>query len=415
MGFEFKQKTHVNYVLRGKEVPFYINPATGDFWFKGISLVKVPSAGISNQPSDDLPFSDDDDEEVEEMLNEQDLLGSQLSRKRSNVDLQNPTRSKIGMSDKYNWPPEHPKTKRTNNDGSNDSNSSQKHGLTRQDAIHPKQQFNEKNLDRIDNCRDIEELAKVMQEKFEKFQMPRHLPSAWIKHFETFVNDTSSNNDIDTDNRKLNLLPFFLDKECCSTWFFDQRSQAKKTWDAVKSDFINYFMSKYWSSVRETLSEVTKPEESLHGFLEQKIKKLRQLFPEMFSSSILKHCCASVPIEVALELQDVIEMGIPMFLIRTKAIDKKNGIESAQERASTSTSAAEINANQTSEFQQIVKSSLESMLSSKNFFDSITNVVKQSLNTTMPQVPNNSDSHTVEKLPNHSRSFTSTNHDYHSN
>ena len=33
LNYDFKIKTHVNYVLKGNEVPFYSNPATGDFWF----------------------------------------------------------------------------------------------------------------------------------------------------------------------------------------------------------------------------------------------------------------------------------------------------------------------------------------------------------------------------------------------
>ena len=49
-------------MLKGKEVPFYLNVKNGDFWYDGTALIKIPAAGVSNQPSEDVPYSDEDNE-----------------------------------------------------------------------------------------------------------------------------------------------------------------------------------------------------------------------------------------------------------------------------------------------------------------------------------------------------------------
>lgn len=66
----FKNRTHVTYVLKGKELTFYINPGNGEFWYKGVPLTKVPSAGISKKPSDDVPQSDEESTDEVQEINE---------------------------------------------------------------------------------------------------------------------------------------------------------------------------------------------------------------------------------------------------------------------------------------------------------------------------------------------------------
>ena len=359
--------------------------------------MKVPAAGISNKPSDDVQFSDDDFDDADDlqMMNEQDNLANQLSRKRPNVDQQSKFRqvcqepSKVQRvqveSSNACWRKASNSTEsnESNNSNksndSNKSNSSYKLGLIRQNAINTNYQFSENYLNRINNCRDFEELAFVMQERLEKFQTPRHLPHTWLGKFETFVQNTCATADLET--RLYGLLPFFKDEESASTWFFEERRKANRPWNVFKTDVVNNFLTEYWTSMRLVLSNMKKPD-FLHDFLDKKIKERQLLFREMHSSSIIRHCCASVPIDIALELQEVIDMSIPMFLTRTKAIDRRNGTESAQEHSSVQAAkVTEMNATQNNDFQQLFQKSLEDMLASKNFFDSISTVVKQSLNT----------------------------------
>lgn len=71
----FKTKAHITYVLKGKEIPFYVNVKNGDFWYDGSELLKIPAADVSNQPSEDVPFSEEEIEELDgnyEFYNEMD-------------------------------------------------------------------------------------------------------------------------------------------------------------------------------------------------------------------------------------------------------------------------------------------------------------------------------------------------------
>lgn len=82
----FKNRTHISYVLKGKELTFYMNPGNGEFWYKGTALTKVPCSGISKQPSDDVPQSGD--ESTEEIIETCEINNSNKRLRSSKPDNQ---------------------------------------------------------------------------------------------------------------------------------------------------------------------------------------------------------------------------------------------------------------------------------------------------------------------------------------
>lgn len=96
------KKVHVKYTLKGKEVPFYFNVASGKFHFNGTNLKEVPASAVSNDPSEDKTDSEDDvdDEEVANCfdrpprLNETVSLGDSRFRRNETVSTTN-SRSRL--------------------------------------------------------------------------------------------------------------------------------------------------------------------------------------------------------------------------------------------------------------------------------------------------------------------------------
>ena len=160
-----------------------------------------------------------------------------------------------------------------------------------------------------------------MLEEIEKFSVPSFLPSIWINKFEQLVQKFLPASDL--ENQMFSLMPFFFHEEH-SNWYFELPKTFKQTWSGFEEEFNTYFFKLYWCSVQGAISSTFENDQSLRSFLERKIEVLQALFPELLSSSVLKMCCASVPEDLSLELQEAVNMGIPMFLTRVKSIDKRN-------------------------------------------------------------------------------------------
>lgn len=282
--------------------------------------------------------------------------------------------------------------------------------------------------ERLKKCGDLTETASVMEEKIGKFRMPVCMPTTWLCQYEALVQEYFQVPEI--EYRLFSLLPFFLEEDH-STWYFEQRRLAKKTWVNFREDFINYFLKLFWRSMKHALASEHQTSDSVHDFAQKKIADTQALFPELTPSSVLKMCCSFLSEDLALEMHEAIDMGINMFLTRLKVIDKRAGTVSEMENKGTygiktepnaledklsaklEEKMKELNNNQVSTFENLFSKSMQGVFKSTDFqenmkklFQNSIPIVAKDMPSSQVSGPNGSNyTHTPSKMNNDGYSF----------
>ena len=87
--------------------------------------------------------------------------------------------------------------------------------------------------------------------------------------------------------------------------------------------FKNHFWKCYWKFADQTLMSEPDHEDSLLDYTKDKIERLKRMFPEMTSKSIITLCILDLPAESRPKLQKGIHETIEIFLRIVESLDRQ--------------------------------------------------------------------------------------------